>query len=62
MTQKVTSWNQLDDDADQMLSWDLYVSPITCMLRSLDVDTAVAVAGHVHRRNDHSSMLLYWQY
>lgn len=57
MTQKVTSWKQLDNDVDQMLTWNL-CEPYTCMLRSLDV-TAVAVAGHVHRRNDHSSALFY---
>ena len=61
MTQKVTSWKQLDDDVDQMLTWNLF-EPHTCMLRSLDVDTAAAVAGHVQRRNDHSSVLFYRQY
>lgn len=47
MTQKVTSWKQLDDDVDQMLTWNL-CEPHPCMLRSPDVNTAAAVAGHVH--------------
>lgn len=62
MTQKVTSWKQLDDDVDQMLTWNLCEPHSSCMLRSLDVDTAAAVAGHVQRRNDHSSVLFYRQY
>lgn len=57
MTQKVTSWKQLDDDVDQMLTWNLCEPRTSCMLRSPDVDTAVAVAGHVHR-----SVLFYRQY
>lgn len=61
MSQKVTSWKQLDDDVDQMLTWNL-CEPHTCMLRSLDVDTAAVVAGDVHRSNDHSSVLFYRQY
>lgn len=62
MTQKVTSWKQLDDDVDQMLTWNLCEPHSSCMLRSLDVDTAAAVTGHVQRRNDHSSVLFYRQY